>query len=62
MQNLIFLLVALLISGNLYAQHGIKLGVHFTPGTSFSLNNEDLDKGIPHWTWKALLLSILDLQ
>jgi len=45
MQNFTFLLIALFVSGNIYAQHGIKMGVSFTPGVSFSLNNEDLDKG-----------------
>jgi len=45
MKNLTFFVVALFMATNTFAQKGVKIGLHFTPGASMGLNNEDFDKG-----------------
>lgn len=46
MQNLFLLISIFFCTYTLsYAQEGLKLGLHFTPGLSMALNNEDMDKG-----------------
>jgi hypothetical protein len=45
MRNLFLLLSILFISTLSFSQEGLKLGLHFTPGISMALNNEDADKG-----------------
>jgi len=51
MRNLFVFLGILFSSTFSFSQEGLKLGLHFTPGISMALNNEDADKG-----------STLDLQ
>lgn len=45
MKNLTFLALALLLSGNIFAQQGLEITAGFTPGLSFILNDEDLAEG-----------------
>lgn len=41
MQKLILLVVALLLTTYTYAQKGLEVGIQFTPGTSWIMNDED---------------------
>ena len=45
MKNLTFLVIALFMSSNVFAQKGLKIGLQFTPGATASLQNEDFDRG-----------------
>lgn len=46
MQNLLILsLIFLFFFNQMLAQEGLKIGVHFIPGASIAINNEDTEKG-----------------
>lgn len=45
MKNLTFLVIALFMSSNIFAQKGLEITAGFTPGVSFILNDEDFAEG-----------------